>query len=125
MKQLTIIGNLGNDATQKEANGAKFLEFSVAVNEKYKKADGTTVESTDWIHCTYKGLGLLPFLKKGDKILVQGNMKVKAYQDKSNIWRAGVNLSAFNVQLLSNKKDETGAPAEAAQETQVADDLPF
>lgn len=125
MKQLTIIGNLGNDAIQKEANGAKFLEFSVAVNEKYKKADGTTVESTDWINCTYKGLGLLPFLKKGDKILVQGNMKVKAYQDKSNNWRAGVNLSAFNVQLLSNKKEEAGAPAEAAQDIQAADDLPF
>jgi single-strand DNA-binding protein len=82
MKQLTIIGNLGFDAVIKEYNGQKFIEFSVAVNERYKKADGTQVETTDWINCTYRNLGLAPYLKKGDKILVQGKMSVNVYQGK-------------------------------------------
>jgi single-strand DNA-binding protein len=130
MKQLTIIGNLGYDAVIKESNGSKFIDFSVAVNEKYKKQDGTMVESTDWINCTHKHLGLAPFLKKGDKVMVQGNMKINVYQDKNKQWRAGVNLSAFNIMLLSNKKEEATneQPAEApaaASSDQPADDLPF
>jgi single-stranded DNA-binding protein len=43
MKQLTIIGNVGFDAVIKEINGNKFLEFSVAGNDRFKKQDGTTV----------------------------------------------------------------------------------
>lgn len=130
MKQLIIIGNLGYDATIKESNGSKFIEFSVAVNEKYKKQDGTTVESTDWVNCTYRGLGLAPYLKKGDRVMVQGNMKVNVYQDKNKNWRAGINLNAFNVQLLSSKKDENETAANAATAAvnppeAVADDLPF
>jgi single-strand DNA-binding protein len=129
MKQLTIIGNIGNDAVIKESNGSKFIDFSVAVNEKYKKADGTTVESTDWISCTYKGLGLAPYLRKGDKVMVQGNMKINVFQDKNKQYRAGVNLNAFNIQLLSNKKEESPAenktvPQPSASEVPV-DDLPF
>lgn len=126
MKQLTIIGNLGYDATVKESNGNKYLEFSVAVNERYKKQDGTQVESTDWINCTYRNLGLGQYLKKGDRILVQGNMKVNVYQGKDKQHRAGINLNAFNVQLLSSKKEEGETTTETpAAVTQTADDLPF
>lgn len=126
MKQLTIIGNLGYDATVKESNGNKYLEFSVAVNERYKKQDGTQVESTDWINCTYRNLGLGQYLKKGDRILVQGNMRVNAYQGKDKQHRAGINLNVYNVQLLSSKKEEGETTTETAQPvTQTADDLPF
>jgi single-strand DNA-binding protein len=128
MKQLTIIGNLGFDAVVKEHNGSKFIEFSVAVNERFKKADGTQVEKTDWINCTYRNIALAQYLRKGDRIMVQGNMNVNVFQsNKDKQWRAGINLNAFNVQLLSSKKDETetttAAPAEQPQA--VADDLPF
>jgi single-strand DNA-binding protein len=129
MKQLTIIGNLGFDAVIKEYNGQKFIEFSVAVNERYKKADGTQVETTDWINCTYRQLGLAPYLKKGDKILVQGKMSVNVYQGKDKTHRAGINLNAFNIQLLSSKKDEAenggAASTPAPTADAVADDLPF
>lgn len=126
MKQLTIIGNLGYDATVKESNGNKYLEFSVAVNERYKKQDGTQVESTDWINCTYRNLGLGQYLKKGDRILVQGNMRVNAYQGKDKQHRAGISLNVYNVQLLSSKKEEGETTTETAQPvTQTADDLPF
>jgi single-strand DNA-binding protein len=126
MKQLTIIGNLGFDAVIKEYNGQKFIEFSVAVNERYKKADGTQVETTDWINCTYRNLGLGQYLKKGDRILVQGNMKVNVYQGKDKQHRAGINLNVYNVQLLSSKKEEGETTTETTPAAQSpADDLPF
>lgn len=129
MKQLTIIGNLGFDATIKEINGNKFIEFSVAVNEKYKKQDGTSVETTDWINCTYRNIALAQYLKKGDRIMVQGNMKVNVFQStKDKQWRAGINLNAFNIQLLSSKKEEgetQGMATAPAAAEEVASDLPF
>jgi single-strand DNA-binding protein len=132
MKQLTIIGNLGYDATVKEINGNKFLEFSVAVNERFKKQDGTQVETTDWVSCTYRNIAVGQYLKKGDRILVQGNMKVAVYQAKDKSWRAGINLNVFNIQFLTSKKDESETPAEAGEQQQLnssaaaaTDDLPF
>jgi single-strand DNA-binding protein len=64
MKQLSIIGHIGQDATIKEVNGNHFVDFSVAVNERYKKNDGTEVESTQWFSCSTKNLKLAEFLKK-------------------------------------------------------------
>jgi single-strand DNA-binding protein len=142
MKQLTIIGNVGFDVVIKEINGNKFLEFSVAVNERFKKQDGTTVESTDWVNCSYRSIALAQYIRKGDKIMVQGNMKVNVYKAKDGSQRAGIHLNVFNVQLLANKREENtgtgngsnslpsyqGPPPPAEMQTDAppaTDDLPF
>lgn len=125
MKQLTIIGNVGFDAVVKEINGSKFLEFSVAVNERFKKQDGTTVESTDWINCAYRNIGLAPYIRKGDKILVQGNMKVNVYKDRNNNMRAGIQINATNVQLLGGSKREDGNSAATSSTADNDQPLPM
>lgn len=106
MKQLTVIGHIGYDATIKEVNGSRFIEFSVAVNESYAKQDGTKVESTQWFSCVSKNLKLTEYLKKGTQVHVQGNFNVNTYQDKNRNWCSGINVHATNVQLLTPKKDE-------------------
>lgn len=109
MKHLTIIGNIGFDAVIKEFNGNRFVEFTVAVNEKFKKQDGTTVESTDWINVSYPNLGIAQHLLKGNKVLVMGNMSVRTYQAKDKTWKASINLRAHNIQFLGGgQKQETG-----------------
>lgn len=135
MKQLTIIGNLGYDASIKEANGHQFLEFSVAVTERYKKQDGTQVENTDWINVTYNNTKVAQYLKKGMKVLVQGKMDVNVYQAKNNGgWRSSINIRAAQIEFLSPAKPNgtnTGGPADApaqpmlASGEKAADDLPF
>jgi single-strand DNA-binding protein len=106
MKSMKLIGHIGYDAIIKNINGTEFVDFSVAVNEKYKKADGTDVESTQWFSCSTKNIKLASFLKKGDPVYVEGNFKTTVYQDKDGKWNAGINLRAFNIQLLATKKDE-------------------
>jgi single-strand DNA-binding protein len=106
MKQLTVIGHIGYDATIKEVNGSRFIEFSVAVNESYAKQDGTKVESTQWFSCTSKNLKLTEYLKKGTQVHVQGNFNVSTYQDKNRNWCSGINVHATHVQLLTAKKVE-------------------
>ena len=41
MIKMTVIGNIGADAVQRETNGRKYTTFNVAVSTKYKKQDGT------------------------------------------------------------------------------------
>ncbi len=106
MKQLTIIGHLGGDAVTKEVNGNSFASFSIAVNEKYKKSDGTEMESTTWFTCTTKKIKLTQFLKKGDRIMVQGNFKTTVYQDRDRNWKSGIDIHASNIQLLSERRDD-------------------
>ena len=108
MKQLTVIGHIGQDATIKDVNGNQYVDFSVAVNESYTKNDGTKVESTQWFSCSTKNLKIAEFLKKGTQVHVQGNFNVNTYQDKNRNWCTGINLHASNIQLLTPKKNEEG-----------------
>ena len=36
MIKMTVIGNIGADAVQRETNGRKYTTFNVAVSTKYK-----------------------------------------------------------------------------------------
>ena len=51
MIKMTVIGNIGADAVQRETNGRKYTTFNVAVSSKYKNQDGTETERTTWISC--------------------------------------------------------------------------
>lgn len=106
MKSMKLIGHIGYDAVIKTVNGNEFIEFSVAVNENYQKNDGSKVESTTWFNCTTTKRKLAPFLKKGDPVFVEGNFKVKAYRDKDGNPQVGVDIRAYNIQLLAAKQDE-------------------
>jgi single-strand DNA-binding protein len=106
MKSMKLIGHIGYDAVLKNVNGNEFIEFSVAVNESYQKNDGSKVESTTWFTCTSKSKKIAPFLKKGDPVFVEGMFKVKAYVDKEGQPQCGVDIRAFNIQLLATKKDD-------------------
>lgn len=134
MKQLTIIGNLGYDANLKESNGNRFLAFSVAVNERYKNSEGQRVESVDWISVTTRQTNLSPYLKKGTKVFIQGTMKINVFKSRDGFYKAGINLHASNIQLLSSRRDESAESAEPAGEAYANstdpvpegdDDLPF
>jgi single-strand DNA-binding protein len=106
MKSMKLIGHIGYDAVIKNVNGNEFIEFSVAVNESYEKSDGSKVENTTWFTCTTTKRKLVPFLRKGDPVFVEGNFKVKAYRDKDGNPQVGVDIRAYNIQLLATKKDE-------------------
>jgi len=72
MNKLTIIGNLTKDPEiNKTTAGMDYTKFSVAVQRKFKKDDGT--HDVDFFNCTAWGkIGtdvIAKYCKKGDKIL--------------------------------------------------------
>lgn len=104
MFDFELIGNLGQDAIVREANGRKFVSLNVSSNDSYTKEDGTRVDNVQWVSCTWEGDGgkLLPYLKKGQKVFVRGRGSTRLYSsEKERRMVAGANISVRQVELLS------------------------
>lgn len=126
MLQLNVIGNLGADAKKVTGNFETFVSFNVAHVEKYTDRKGVQVERVIWVNVSinWNCEKLLPFLLKGTKVFVSGNMKTRIYQDKNGNTFAGIDLQASNLTLCGGNKPETqpssvSAPQYTPQETQA------
>lgn len=101
MLKAEVIGNLGADAVIKEINGNSYVSFSVAHNERQKNAQGERLEKTIWVDVLWwgSGGGLLPYLSKGTRVFVRGDLKASAYTDKSGQVQSQVSMFANEVQF--------------------------
>jgi single-strand DNA-binding protein len=125
MNQLTIIGNIGQDAKVVAVNERKSIQFHVAVNESYKDKNGQKVESTIWVSCSYwknddKGTKIVEFLTAGTKVLVQGKPAARAYQSKDSTWNASLNMNVTNLEFVGGAKK----PEASQQDNQQANPAP-
>ena len=84
--EVEIIGNLGQTPELKYLpSGDHVVNFSVAVNRRYKDRQGTQKEETDWYRiCAFNGLGTAcaEYLKKGDACFVKGRLQIRKYESK-------------------------------------------
>lgn len=109
----TIIGNIGRDAEVKTINDKQYLSFSVASTEKNGEQ-----ETTSWVSVLAgNNTNLLPYLKKGQQVFVQGRLKAGIYQSQNTF---GIDLSVFaqTLQLCGGKKEEATVPAGSTAGTQ-------
>lgn len=87
VNKVIIIGNLGRDPEIRTIpNGEKVANFSVACSESWKDKSGQKQESTEWVNCVaWRGLAELieKYVKKGDKIYVEGKLQTRTYEDKN------------------------------------------
>ena len=118
MIKMTVIGNIGADAVQRETNGRKYTTFNVAVSSKYKNQDGSETERTTWISCSRDGHSNVDqYLKKGKQIYVEGTPSVSLYTDNQGRQQCGIRLSVHTIQLLGGK-DEQSQQNQQNQQTQ-------
>lgn len=137
MLKLEIIGNLAADAVVKNSNGSSFISMRVAHSEKRQDRSGTSIEVTTWCSVsanTDRYKGVLPYLTKGKRVYIRGNMSLKTYQDGRGVWQSGINIYASELELCSSPKDSqsdqhTQANSNQATSSQAQpttdSDLPF
>ncbi|MEO7314880.1 MAG: single-stranded DNA-binding protein [Ginsengibacter sp.] len=150
MIKLQVIGNLGKDCTVNEVNGKSVINFNVAHSERFKDAQGTQVEKTTWVNCSYwtDRTAVAPYLKKGQLVFAEGTPEVETYTNKDGQQATNLRLRVFSIQLLGGKTDDnqgdssdqqqshqssgsqsSGASTSHAQTpsqvSEPADDLPF
>ncbi len=127
MLKAEIIGTIGADAEVKEFGGKKYVSFSVACTEYSKDQKGNKTEYTTWVSILWygDGGGLLPYLKKGAKIFIRGNLRTKVYSDKNGTPQVSVSVNASEVQLCGGKSDGMSSSTVQPQQEDNSSGLPF
>ena len=130
MLQLSLIGTLGHDATEKTINGKNYLAYSVAVTEN---------KNTTWVDVMTRceNSNLKAYLKKGAKVYLQGNLSISAYTNKAGTAMASITLWSRDLEIVkfvdATNGYATPSPAPASAPVSPSsgapmegeDDLPF
>ena len=143
-QQIHIVGNVGKDAEIKYLrDGTAVTEFTVAVSKVTGRGEQRK-EKTTWFRVTVwreKAETAAQYVKKGNKILVVGEIDASAYTDKkTGEARASLELTATNFVFLGGPRGEAQPEGGAAyganagggrssgsndQPYQDADEIPF
>lgn len=129
MIKMQLIGTIGRDAESKAVGSNTVINFSVAHSERGKDAQGNKTEKTIWVDCAKWGekTGILPYLKKGTKVYVEGLPDVRAYTSKDGEAKASITLRVVSIELLSKAAEsnqQNSAPAQLTNE-ELDSQLPF
>ena len=102
MFKAEIIGNLGRDAELKRGNAGNYVVFNVCHSTKFRDREGNEVTNQLWASCTRNGDGgrLMPYLKKGQKVYVRGNVSSRTYRGHDGNWHSGINISVDEIELV-------------------------
>lgn len=101
MFKTTLTGNIGNDAEVTAFdNGSKVVSFSVAHSKKWNDKNGVKQEKTTWVRCNmWKQENLAQYLKKGVRVLVEGEIEARAYTNKEGQTVALLELTVFAIEM--------------------------
>jgi single-strand DNA-binding protein len=113
LNNVQIIGNLGGSPEMKYVNNNDHVvNFSVAVNERWKNRNDDPQERTRWLRIVaFNGLGsaCAEFLKRGDPVYVEGRLQIREYEDQEHSPRTSVEIVASRILFLgdpANSGDE-------------------
>jgi single-strand DNA-binding protein len=102
LSRFQVIGNLTRDCVIADTNGKKCVNFSIAVNEKYKDAQGVEVSRVDYHDCSYwnDNVAIAPYLKKGMQVYVEGKPYAKKFVNDDGKEFLSVGIKVNNIQLV-------------------------
>lgn len=127
---MTVTGRLTADAVINTLEDErKVVNFSVAVNDRYKKRDGEKVKLTTFYNCSFwLSEKLAEHLKKATLVELEGRIYATPYVSKDGTAKASLNCHVRSVKILAWPKEVEGIgrPVEVtANETPAGDDTPF
>jgi single-strand DNA-binding protein len=118
MNSVFLMGNLGRDIDVKvvNANGRQTTVATcvLAVNRRFKKADGEWGENTTWTPIELWDAGAETFAEKcgkGDRILIEGSLKSESWE------KEGVKHSRLLVRVDKFYLIQKRTPHEDSQES--------
>ena len=125
-----VVGHLGRDPEMRYTpDGTPVTTFSIATTRKWTNTEGQPQEKTTWFRVTaWRKLAELcnQFLAKGRLVLVEGDVEVSAWSDKtSGEARATLELRARNVRFLGAKGERTEPTEGGSAPAETEEELPF
>ena len=140
--KVILIGNLGDDVKVHHFDETNCIgRFPIATTEAYTSRTGERITETEWHNIvTRNKLAELceRYLKKGDKVFVEGRIKTRKWEDNEQTTRYTTEIVANSIEFLTPKtENETNRSTEPNQNTtknqsnsndfqeEENDDLPF
>lgn len=118
INSVAISGNLVDDAVLRSTkNGTMVLNFTVAVTERVKGADGAFEERPSYIDCAVFGRradALSRYLAKGSLAMVQGHLRQLAYTDRQGQRRSKVEVMVEEIEWRTKRSGEVPAETPVA-----------
>ena len=108
MNKIMLIGNLGRDPEMNYTpDGTAVTRFSLAVvTRTTKSATGERLQETEWFNITaWRQLAetCSTYLKKGQKVFIEGRLATRKYTDKNGIERTALDVTASDLEMLTPK----------------------
>ena len=119
LNKVMLIGNLGNDPEVRSTTGGnRVATFSLATSRSWNDASGARQEKTEWHRCvvwntkTSQLADIVErYVKKGDKLYVEGRIEYRQWQDKDGQTRYSTEINVRELIMLTSKS-ASGAGAD-------------
>ena len=123
LNKVVLIGNLGNDPEVRSTTGGnRVATFSLATSRSWNDASGSKQEKTEWHRCVVwntKSSQLADivekYVKKGDKLYVEGRIEYRQWQDKENQTRYSTEINVRELIMLGGGKGGGGGDFEGGE----------
>ncbi len=152
VNKVILIGHTGDDVKMHYFEGGNSIgRFPLATNDEYtNRTTGERVSNTEWHNITVRNKAAEvceKYLKKGDKVYIEGRLKTRKWQDDKGMDRYSTEIQCTDFTFLTPKNDgqpgqqpqqqhpapsqspNTSNPSQQAQQPSSAendvDDLPF
>lgn len=108
LNKVTLIGNVGADPEVRSTSGGnRVATFSLATSRTWNGPAGDRQEKTEWHRCVVwnsKASTLADiverYVKKGDKLYVEGRIEYRQWQDKENQTRYSTEINVRELIML-------------------------
>ncbi len=129
LNHVTVAGRLTRDPQVKAlANDKVVADFGLAINRRFKGADGEVKEDATFLDIEAWGRTaelVGQYLAKGSPVYIDGRIRIDQWQDKDGSRRSKVKIIAENVQFIAPRKDgpagASAQPVAAAARSRVGD----
>ena len=142
LNKVMLIGNLGDDVKMHYFDGGNCVgRFPIATSETYvSKQSGERITNTEWHNIVVRNKAAEiceKYLKKGDKIYVEGRIKSRQWQAEDGTTRYSTEIQVQDFTFLTPKQEGVSQkPSENKSQTNTPqnqvkpvvdenDDLPF
>lgn len=144
LNKVMLIGHTGDDVKMHYFEGGGSIgRFPLATNETYtNRTTGERVSNTEWHNIVVRNKAAEiceKYLKKGDKVYIEGRLKTRKWQDEKGMDRYSTEIQCTDFTFLTPKNDGTmpqqdsaatqykpSTSSEQSPQTQEEhDDLPF
>lgn len=133
--KVILIGNLGSDPELKFTEGGTGVaNLNMATSEKWKDKDGNPQERTEWHRVVVWGKqaeNCQKYLKKGSKVMVEGSIHTRDWEDSDGNKRYTTEVKASNVMFMDSRNAASDSKASESPQTSSTpdtfddDDIPF